>query len=289
MKLKFKKIMQEKSKQRLLLLGKVTLFVLTYMIAIIFLFGFDIVGQVLPETLSRPLYMVLRGGFYLLIGFVLFFSFAKMIDKENFISSKWLSLKNRYKDFLQGGLFGSICILIAFLFPAILNWNKVEIIPFEISFLLSSFFMAFCIVLLEECVFRGYLLRQLLTKFSPLVSLLISAGLFASLHFLFLDFSSVLMVIIAIANLSFASILLGLLYLKTQNIWLAVGFHLFWNYTQQILGMTEYLPSILRLNFEYTKLFELVCVIILIVGTVFCYKKLRLYDYKSYQIKQSQE
>lgn len=289
MELKFKKNMREKSVQRLLLLGKVILFVLLYLAAVIVLFDLNFVSEILPKTICRPLYMVLRGGVYLVIGFVLLIVFAKIIDKENFIFSKWFSFKNRYKDFFKGGLFGSMCIVIAFLVPAILNWNKIAIVPFEISFLLSSFFMAFCIVLLEECVFRGYLLRQLLTKFSPLVSLLISAGLFALLHILFLDFSSALIVLIAIADYSLGSILLGLLYLKTQNIWLAVGFHLFWNYTQQIIGMMEYMPTILQLNFEHAKLFDPLLLIVLTVSVVFYYKKIKLYDCKSYQIKQSQQ
>jgi membrane protease YdiL (CAAX protease family) len=231
--------------------------------------------------------MILRGGVYLVIGFVLLFVFAKIIDKENFIFSKWFSLKNRCNDFFKGGLLGSVCVVIAFVVPAIVNWNKIAVIPFEISLLLSSFFMMFCIVLLEECVFRGYLLRQLLTRFSPLVSLLISAGLFALPHILFLDFSSAFIVLIAIAGYSLGSILLGLLYLKTQNIWLAIGFHLSWNYTQQITGMMEYMPTILQLNFEHAKLFDPLLCIVLIASVVFYYKKIKLYDYKSYQIKQN--
>lgn len=272
MELQLKNRMQEKNKQRLLLLGKVTLFVLLDLVVVILLFDMNFIGEILPKTLPLPLYMVARGGFYLLIGFLLLFLFAKIIDKEKFISSKWFSLKNRWKDFLKGGLFGIVCILVAFIISAMSNWNNIEILFVKISFLLSSFFMAFCIVLLEESVFRGYLLRQLLAKFPPLVSLLISAGIFALFHILFLDFSSI-MTVIAIVSYLLGSILLGLLYLQTQNIWLAVGFHLFWNYTQQILGMYRHLPSILKLNFEYTYLFESACIVILMVNIAWFYKK----------------
>jgi membrane protease YdiL (CAAX protease family) len=71
-----------------------------------------------------------------------------------------------------------------------------------------------------------------------------------------------------IAGYSLVSILLGLLYLKTQNIWLAVGFHLFWNYTQGIFKSFEDLPSIY--------LFESVCIVIILISVVFFIKKYKI-------------
>jgi len=255
--------MQTENRQKLLLLGKVTLFLIIYIVLITVLFDVNIVGQIFP-TLYRPLYMVMRGCFYLLVGLVLLTLFVKIIDKKNLISAEWISLKNRYEDFFIGGLFGSICIFAAFLFTAIFYWHQIEIVPLKIdAFVLPAFFMGFCIALLEECVFRGYILRQLLNKFSPLAALLLSTVPFAALHFLFYDNLSIIMVIIAIMNLTLAGILLGLLYLKTKNIWLAVGFHTFWNYAQ----------SMYNLNAESINLFEFVCAIILILSIIFFYKR----------------
>jgi membrane protease YdiL (CAAX protease family) len=140
--------------------------------------------------------------------------------------------------------------------------------------------MVLCGAFLEEVFFRGYVFRKLLEKFPPFVSLTLSSFIFVGLHCINpgITFLSVL-------NIFLAGLLLGLLFLKTGNIWLAVGFHLFWNYIQSILGFDVSgmgLPSVISLNFEYANSFNggyfgfegsYVCSIILLLLTLYSFCK----------------
>jgi len=264
--------------KRLLLLGKVILFLVTFVVML--LLGSIIMEFIPRNQISTPLLFVIEGGFNILIVFAILALFVKVIDKEKFISSDWFSLRSRVKEFFIGGLLGSICIFFGFLIIINLNWYQVEEAPLRIVFLLSSLFGTLCGALLEEALFRGYMLRILLEKFSPLVSLTISSLIFVGFHCINPDIT-----FLSIINIFLASILLGMLFIKTGNIWLVFGFHLFWNYIQSILGFNvsaSERPGLLYLNFENANSFNggyfgfegsYVCSIILLLLILYFYKK----------------
>jgi len=81
-----------------------------------------------------------------------------------------------------------------------------------LSLVVSAFVLA---PLVEEIVFRGFILQGLLKKFTPLISILISSLLFAFLHF---EFSSIIPLFI-IGNI------LGWIYYKRNNLWDCLLFH----------------------------------------------------------------
>ena len=270
--------MQTENKQRLLLLGKV---ILSSIITLVALIVIDlIVFLFIPENaISTPLLFVVVGGLNILAGLITIAMFVKVIDKEDIFTSDWFSLQNGVKDFFIGGLLGCICIFLGFLIIININWNQIEIAPLKINSLLGSFFMFLCVAFFEELVFRGYVLRKLLERFSPAISLSLSSLIFCLLHCFNPDIT-----ILSIINIFLAGLLLGMLFIKTKNIWLATGFHFLWNYVQSILGFNVSgmeLPSILHLNFE-DNLFNgghfgfessYVCIIILLVALCFYYKK----------------
>ena len=271
--------MQTENKQRLLLLGKVILSAITTFVVLRGL-GLIVFWFIPENTISTPLIMVITGGSYILAGLITIALFVKVIDKEAFFTSDWFSLQNGVKDYFIGGLLGCICILLGFLIIINLNWNQVEIAPLRIRFLSASFFMFLCSTFFEELVFRGYMLRKLLERFSPIISLSLSSLIFCLVHCFFCPGIT----IVSIINIFLASLLLGMLFIKTKNIWLATGFHFLWNYIQSILGFNvsggEF-PSILYLNFD-DNLFNggyfgfegsYVCTIILLLALCFYYKK----------------
>ena len=271
--------MQAINKQRLLLLGKIILFLITFIIIGLLC---SIIIELIPlNKICTPLSFVIYGGTDLLIGFATLALFVKVIDKEKLISSDWFSLRSHVKDFFISGLFGGICILLGFLIIINLNWHQVETQPLRMNYLLGSCFMVLCGAFLEEVIFRGYLLRKLIEKFSPFVSLTLSSLLFVGLHCLNYGIT-----FLSIINIFLAGLLLGMLFLKTKNIWLTVGFHFLWNYVQAILGFNvsggDLLPSIISLNFENANLFNggnfgfegsYVCSIILLLLTLYFYYK----------------
>ena len=216
------------------------------------------------------------GGLNILIGLIILVLFVKIIDREKIISSNWFSPINRVKDFSIGGLLGSICIFLGFLIIINLNWSQVETGYFRLDYLLGSFFYFLCAAFLEELFFRGYVLRKLLERFSLIISLSFCSLIFCLLH-CFNDNVTFLSII----NIFLTGLLLGILFVKTKNIWLVTGFHFLWNYVQAILGFNvsggEY-PSILYLNFENMNLFNggdfgfegsYVCTIIILLALCF--------------------
>ena len=267
--------MYPENKQKLLLLGKVILAVITFC-------GLHLLCWFIPlDAVSTQLSFVVDGGLNVLIGFVFLVLFVKLIDKEKLISSDWFSPKNRIKEFFIGGLFGSICILLGFLIIININWSQVATGYLRLDFLLGCLFSFLCGAFLEELFFRGYVLRKLLEKFSSVISLTLSSLIFCLLHCLNDNVT-----FLSITNIFLAGLLLGILFIKTKNIWLATGFHFLWNYVHAILGFNvsggEY-PSILHLNFESTNLFNggdfgfegsYVCTIIILLALCFYYKKL---------------
>ncbi len=78
-------------------------------------------------------------------------------------------------------------------------------------------------VLHEELLFRGYALQKLAAKW-PRFAVGFMAAVFAALH-LGNDAVSVL----ATANIFVAGVLLGMTWLITRRLWLAIGLHLVWN------------------------------------------------------------
>lgn len=82
----------------------------------------------------------------------------------------------------------------------------------------------------EEIMMRGYVMQELMGKFSTTTSVIVSSIIFAALHVGALLNSS--MALIGALNIFAASILLSLAYLATRSLWLPIGVHFGWNFAQ---------------------------------------------------------
>jgi uncharacterized protein len=87
--------------------------------------------------------------------------------------------------------------------------------------------MLLMISVAEELVFRGYVLRSLMKSFNKWVAVVISAFLFAAVHFTNPDVS-----IIGILNTFAGGLLLGITFIHSRNLWLPVLLHFSWNFVQ---------------------------------------------------------
>ncbi|HEY1200842.1 MAG TPA: type II CAAX endopeptidase family protein [Niastella sp.] len=112
-----------------------------------------------------------------------------------------------------------------------LGWEEVHL---NTSDLLIGFILMALIALIEEIVFRAYILNNLLQSLQKWVALGVSAAMFTLAHASNPGISTV-----AVANLLLAGALLGINYIYTRNIWFAVFFHFSWNFIQgPVLGYT---------------------------------------------------
>ena len=94
--------------------------------------------------------------------------------------------------------------------------------------------LAFMVVVafVEELVFRGYVLNNLMQSMNKWIALMISAVLFGLVHIANPDVT-----ILAVVNVFLGGLFLGLNYIYTRNLWFSIFFHFAWNFLQgPILG-----------------------------------------------------
>lgn len=140
------------------------------------------------------------------------------------------------KDILSigNGLFiGFSYFIIVTVTMSLCGYYHIKSIQFDWEKQLFSFTLFFLVAVSEEIFFRGILFRMINRRWNIWAALVISGLIFGGLHIL--NDNATLWSSIAITIE--AGSLLGAAYAYSKNIWLPIGIHWIWNYTQgNILG-----------------------------------------------------
>ena len=162
--------------------------------------------------------------------FTVVWLFMKYIDKEKFINVGF-QVKGRFKDFLWGLASGFLIMGMGFL--TLWRVGEIQFLGFNFNvgdmLILVATFSIVSVV--EEVLFRGYILRNLMQSFNKYAALLFSSAFFALLHS-----SSPNANVFSITSIFLAGTMLGLSYVYTQNLWFPIGLHLGWNLFQSYFG-----------------------------------------------------
>lgn len=152
----------------------------------------------------------------------------KVIMKRNIKDMGCTSFKTDKKDFFMGLFLGAVSIFLVFLlllvtgFGRVAQWKptfSLDTITYLITFLLVGF--------AEEIYGRGFIMGVLKqTKNVPLI-VIVSSIIFALLHGINAGFT-----VIPFINLALVGILFAYMYIKSNNIWMCIGYHITWNYFQ---------------------------------------------------------
>lgn len=97
-----------------------------------------------------------------------------------------------------------------------------------LAFLLPAVAMALGSGILEELLFRGALFRILEEWLGSWIALAVSSLVFGFMHLINPEATVLGALFISIE----AGVLLGAAYMLTRRLWLGIGFHIAWNYTQ---------------------------------------------------------
>ena len=97
--------------------------------------------------------------------------------------------------------------------------------PFVIQFVLTGLLMFIIVGWTEELVARGYLLQNLEEGTNLVWAVLLSSVLFSLGHFINPNRTWM-----ALAGLVLAGLFLAYAYLRTRQLWLAIGVHIGWNF-----------------------------------------------------------
>jgi membrane protease YdiL (CAAX protease family) len=100
-----------------------------------------------------------------------------------------------------------------------------------LSFLIPAVAMAISSSVFEELLFRGVLYRSVETWFGSWAALVVSAMVFGLSHLANPQATLEGALFIAVE----AGILLGAAVMLTRRLWLSIGFHMAWNYTQSAI------------------------------------------------------
>lgn len=147
----------------------------------------------------------------------------------------WLT-GNAVGGFSMGALAGAALIGVVWL--ALLSmrslhvaWQSLAIIPLAAA-LASTFAQSSA----EELLFRGYLLSALRDAKGPVVAVAFTSVVFAALHVVDVGLNP-----IALLNIAIWAVAVGLVALRFNSLWLAIGLHVGWNWAQwQLLGFSVY-------------------------------------------------
>ncbi len=149
-----------------------------------------------------------------------------------------LAPQSSLADFLTGSLAGGfifLCALGAAIFGGFAAFDpdfaKVSMGAMALSMIGMTLAAAG-----EEVMMRGYILQELMGKFSTPAAVVVSSLIFTALHGGALVQSN--MAAIGALNIFLASVMLSLAYLATRTLWLPIGLHAGWNIMQgPLLGL----------------------------------------------------
>lgn len=213
---------------------RVLLIIIPYLLVI---GGFQLIGALIAgiditslENENTSVQYLILSLSNLLGTFLLLWIFMKFVDKKRFINLGF-EVKNRQKDFMWGFIIGFVLIGLGFISLLYLNQIIIESIVFHPKDLLISIFLFFSIAVVEEVLFRGYVLRNLMISFNKYIALIISALFFALVHGFNPNIN-----LLSMLNLVLAGVLLGITYIHTKNLWFPIALHFSWNLIQTHLG-----------------------------------------------------
>ena len=195
---------------------------------IIFSLGFDLSSM--SSGIIDLKVMIILEYIMLIVMTLMLFLFMKYIDKQPFFHIG-LQTNGRLKEFNYGIAVGFLIMASAYLFLYFTGEITFEGYNFNYGKILLSIVLFAGISLFEEIIFRGYLLKNLLESFNPLVALFISSILFSLIHG-----SNPNVTTIGLINIFLAGFFLGVSYVFTKNLWFPVALHFSWNFFQSMFG-----------------------------------------------------
>ena len=154
----------------------------------------------------------------------------RLVDKEPFIKLGF-SLKGKANDIILGMTLGLLLMAVGYTILILLGEIKFIEFNYDLKNIILLFFLFIAVSIAEETYVRGYVLKNLLQSFNPIISLIISSAIFSLLHFFNPNVNY-----IALTELFIAGILLGISYVYTKNLWFPIALHLSWNFFQVMFG-----------------------------------------------------
>jgi membrane protease YdiL (CAAX protease family) len=181
-------------------------------------------GDVMGSYADTPLKALAHVAAMVIAGFAVYIGYAHAVEQR---SVSELALPGMARELGIGLLIGAGLYTACVLILMMLGVYRVEgLNPW--NFLLPALVMALSSGTFEELLFRGVLFRSVEDMFGSWVALVVSSLLFGLTHLMNPQGTLEGALFIAVE----AGLLLAASYMLTQRLWMGMGFHMAWNYTQ---------------------------------------------------------
>ena len=173
---------------------------------------------------DSPLIGIAMAALMVALGFAVYIAFVKLIEQR---PVNELALPMMGRELGMGMLAGAGLYTLCVLVLMALGVYRIEGIN-PLALLLPSVAMALSSGVFEELLHRGTLFRIVEESLGSWIALLASALFFGFRHLSNADGN----IVGALAITIEAGLLLAAAYLLTRRLWLSIGFHIAWNFTQ---------------------------------------------------------
>lgn len=181
-------------------------------------------GDVMTSYAGEPLKAVRHVIALAIAGFAVYLGHAHFIEGR--VVSE-LSLPGMGRELGQGLLIGAGLYAACELILMAIGIYRIDGLN-PLSFLIPAIAMAISSSVFEELLFRGVLFRSVETWFGSWAALGVSSLVFGLTHLINPQGTIEGALFIAVE----AGILLAAAFMLTRRLWLSIGFHMAWNYTQ---------------------------------------------------------
>ncbi|MEM6524604.1 MAG: type II CAAX endopeptidase family protein [Bacteroidota bacterium] len=200
---------------------KVVLFILAaFLFAILYYIPFSII----PDFERHGVHQLILSQTVLLLGFAsAYYFFNRFIENQSSLP-RYFKWSTRF--FFIGLTYGFIFITVCAGVMALTGIVSFKFSEFYFDLILYLILM-FLVSAAEELAFRGYILNALSSSYGKISGILASSFLFGLVH-LMNDNST----LFGVLTISLFGVFAALSFNRFSSIWVPIGAHLSWNYTQ---------------------------------------------------------
>lgn len=184
-------------------------------------------GDVMTSYAADPVKSVQHIVALAIAGFAVYLGYARLIEGR---AASELALPGMGRELGIGLLVGVGLYAACELILMVLGIYRIEGLN-PLSFMVPAIAMALSSGVFEELLFRGVLFRSVETWFGSWAALVVSSLVFGLTHLLNPHGTIEGALFIAVE----AGILLAAAFMLTRRLWLSIGFHVAWNYTQSAI------------------------------------------------------
>ncbi len=212
---------------------KVLIIIIPYFIVV---GGFQVIGALLADAslleltnLNTNQELIIK-TFDFLGTFLLIFVMVKWVFKDSF-----LDLGFHRKGFNYSFIMAAVLVIVGMgsMFALLFISGEVSVSSAHFSFteFFKSVLFFLLVAMVEEILLRGYVQYYLMQSMNKYIALLIATMGFAAMHLFNPNLTT-----IGIVNIFVCGLVLGYTYMQTRSLWLPIGIHFWWNFTQVHLG-----------------------------------------------------